>query len=107
MKRLSPVAALMLVNVYCCILLGLVLRALDPATDWADGFPALMLFFCCVTVPSPDSQFGPASAGVVSRPASTTADRRLTSRCSGPRTAATLTLVPIHVRRCGSAELCR
>ena len=51
MKRLSPVAALMLVNVYCCILLGLVLRALDPATDWADGFPALMLFFCCVTGP--------------------------------------------------------
>ena len=52
MRRLSPLAALMILNAYCGTLLGLVLWALDPATDWTLGFLGLMLFFCCATGPA-------------------------------------------------------
>ena len=51
MRRLSSVAALMIVNAYCCVLLGLVLLALNPEVSWTVGFFSLMLFFCYATSP--------------------------------------------------------
>ena len=51
MRRLSPVATLMVVNAYCRVMLGLVFLATNPTVDWGVGLFVLMLFFGGTTGP--------------------------------------------------------